>query len=34
MPAVEAGPLGRAIDRLALAAALKALAGNPACGSR
>ena len=29
MPAVEAGPLGRAIDRLALAAALKALAANP-----
>ena len=29
MPAVEAGPLGRAIDRLALAQALKALAANP-----
>jgi EAL domain-containing protein (putative c-di-GMP-specific phosphodiesterase class I) len=30
MPAVEAGPLGRAIDRLALAEALKALAADPA----
>ena len=29
MPAVEAGPLGRAIDRLALAEALKALAADP-----
>jgi EAL domain-containing protein (putative c-di-GMP-specific phosphodiesterase class I) len=29
MPAIEAGPLGRAIDRLALAAALKALAADP-----
>jgi EAL domain-containing protein (putative c-di-GMP-specific phosphodiesterase class I) len=29
LPAVEEGPLGRAIDRLALAQALKALAGNP-----
>ena len=29
LPAVEAGPLGRAIDRLALAHALKALAANP-----
>lgn len=30
LPAVEAGPIGRAIDRLALAHALKALAANPA----
>ena len=29
MPAIEAGPLGRAIDRLALAEALKALAADP-----
>ena len=29
LPAVEAGPLGRAIDRLALEQALKALAANP-----
>ena len=29
MPAIEAGPLGRAIDRLALAKALKALAADP-----
>ena len=29
LPAVEDGPLGRAIDRLALAQALKALAGDP-----
>lgn len=29
LPAVEAGPLGRAIDRLALAAALEALAADP-----
>ena len=29
LPAVEAGPLGRAIDRLALAHALKALRGRP-----
>jgi EAL domain-containing protein (putative c-di-GMP-specific phosphodiesterase class I) len=30
MPTVESGPLGRAVDRLALATALKALAANPA----
>ena len=30
MPAVESGPLGRAIDRLALAQALQTLAANPA----
>jgi EAL domain-containing protein (putative c-di-GMP-specific phosphodiesterase class I) len=29
MPSVEPGPLGRAIDRLALASALKALAADP-----
>ena len=29
LPAVESGPLGRAIDRLALAHALKTLAANP-----
>jgi EAL domain-containing protein (putative c-di-GMP-specific phosphodiesterase class I) len=29
LPAVEAGPLGRAIDRLALAEAVKALAADP-----
>ena len=29
LPAVEAGLLGRAIDRLALAHALKTLAANP-----
>ena len=29
LPAVEAGPLGRAIDRLALGQALKTLAANP-----
>ena len=34
LPSVEAGPLGRAIDRLALAHALRALAANPSCGSR
>jgi len=32
MPAIEAGPLGRVVDRLALANALKTLAANP--GSR
>ncbi len=30
LPAVEAGPIGRAIDRLALEQAVKALAANPA----
>ena len=30
LPAIEAGPLGRAVDRLALAQALKALAADPA----
>ena len=33
LPSVEAGPLGRAIDRLALAHALRALAANPSAAA-